>query len=371
VVSPGFGTPARAGAHLTDNDGANAANISVMPMGDGLWALWEAGSPILVNAADLSTQGIKTLRPDLAHMPFLAHPRREPNGDIWNLGVMGDKAMVWRLGADGALISAEVIDLPCASYVHDFSATQRHLILVLQPLIQDRTTVQDKVIAPFIDGFTWRPKAPTRILVIDKADLGERRLYEAPAFFAFHYGPAWAESDGTIRFDACVSADAGFATRGGREVMTGDWTATAPPKLALITLSPDGGATMEPTDTVAEFPRTDPSVAGWPRGFTIHATGSDGGGPLFHGLATHNWRTGKADTFDFGPAHLVEEAVFVARPDGAGELDGWLLAPSVNLAAKATELHVFDAQRVAAGPLCSWRAEIALPVSLHGAFVAA
>jgi carotenoid cleavage dioxygenase-like enzyme len=154
-------------------------------------------------------------------------------------------------------------------------------------------------------------------------------------------------------------------------VLKGDWTATPPPKLNLITLSPDGSAKLEPTDTVAEFPRTDPSVAGWPRAFTIHATGSDGGGPLFHGLATHSWRTGRADAFDFGPAHLVEEAVFVPRPDAGGELDGWLLAPSVNLAAKATELHVFDAQHVSAGPLCSWRAELALPVSLHGAFVAA
>jgi carotenoid cleavage dioxygenase-like enzyme len=365
VVTPGFGTAARQGAKVTDNDAANAANISVMPVGEDLWALWEAGSPTLVKAADLSTVGLKTLRPDLAHMPFLAHPRAEPNGDIWNLGVTGDKAIVWRLGADGALISAEVIDLPCASYVHDFSATQRHLILVLQPLIQDKATL------PFIDGFTWRPKEPTRVLVIDKAELGERRLFELPAFFAFHFGPGWTESDGTIRFDACASADPSFAIRGAREVLKGEWTATPPPKLGLITLSPDGSAKMEPTDIAAEFPRTDPSVAGWPRGYTIHATGSDGGGPLFHGVATHNWRTDRSDSFDFGPAHLVEEAVYVARPDGGGEMDGWLLAPSVNLAAKATELHVFDAQRVAAGPLCSWRAEVALPVGLHGAFVPA
>jgi carotenoid cleavage dioxygenase-like enzyme len=46
------------------------------------------------------------------------------------------------------------------------------------------------------------------------------------------------------------------------------------------------------------------------------------------------------------------------------------VAPTVNLAAKATELHVFDALRVSAGPVCSWRARVALPVSLHGAFVA-
>jgi carotenoid cleavage dioxygenase-like enzyme len=372
VVTPGFGTAGRPGGPPASPDDNNAANISVMPIRSGtggegvtdLWALWEAGSPTVLSAADLSTKGLKTLRPDLSHTPFLAHPCREAEGEIWNLGMMGAQAMVWRLAADGALISAEAIDLPCASYVHDFTATERHLILILQPLIQDHAA------GDYIDGFTWRPKEPTRVLVIDKADLGSRRIHELPAFFAFHFGPAWAEAGGTIRFDACVYDDPSFALRGARDVLKGEWVPTPPPVLSLITLSAGGEARLERTDVVAEFPRADPSVAGWPRAYTVHATG-DEGGPLYHGLAAHNWSSHSSDAFDFGPAHLVEEAVFTPRPTGGGELDGWLLAPSVNTAAKATELHVFDAGHVSAGPVCTWRAETALPVSLHGAFVAA
>jgi carotenoid cleavage dioxygenase-like enzyme len=318
----------------------------------------------VVAAADLSTRGVKTLRPDLAHMPFLAHPRAEPGGDIWSLGVMGEKALVWRLAAGGDLISAELIDLPVASYVHDFSATTRHLILVLHPLIQDRMAL------PYVDGFTWRPERGTRILVIDKADLGSRRIYELPAFFAFHFGAAWAEAGGTIRFDACVSDDPSFAIRGAREVLKGTYTPGPATVLALITLSPDGRAKIERTPVAAEFPRNDPTFSGWPRSRTLHATGA-GEGPLYHGLATHDWKSGQSDAHDFGPGQLVEEAVFVGRAEAKGELDGWLLAPSVNLAAKATELHVFDARHVAAGPVCSWRADLALPVSLHGAWVGA
>ena len=368
VVTPGFGTAGRAGARVSNSDDSNAANISVLALrGDkepgALWALWEAGSPTAIDPASLSTLGVKTLRPDLAHMPFLAHPCVQPDGEIWNFGVMGDKALVWRLGRGGELISAEMVDLPCASYVHDFTATERHLILVLQPFLQERQT------APYVDGFVWKASQPTRILVLDKADLGDRRIYELPSMFAFHFGDAWADPDGTIHFDACVSDDPTFATRNARQVLNGEWTPLPPPRLSLITLTTDRRAHIERTDTVAEFPRIDPLHAGWPRAYTIHATGSDGRGPLFHGLATHNWKTGVSDAFDFGGAHLVEEAVFVARPGSAEELDGWLLAPSVNLAAKATELHVFDAGRVAAGPIASWRAEVALPVSLHGAWV--
>lgn len=365
VVTPGFGTPARPGARMRNNDDANAANISVMRVGDELWALWEGGSPIALDPADLSTKGIRTLRPDLAHAPFLAHPRREPGGDIWNLGVSGAKALVWRVGADGALASAQMIDLPVASYVHDFTATARHLVLVLQPWVQTRMT------PPFADSFAWKPELGTRVLVLDKDDLSKRRVYELPSLFAFHYGAAWEEADGTIRFDGCFSPDASFATVNGRRLMEGSWTPEPAPILGMVALRPDGRATLDSTGVAAEFPRTDGRVAGGPRRWTIHATGADRDTPLFSGVATHDWTGGRSDTFTFDAGHLTEEAVFVARPGGTAELDGWLLMPSVNMRARATELHVFDARRLAEGPLCTWRADRVLPVSLHGGFVRA
>jgi all-trans-8'-apo-beta-carotenal 15,15'-oxygenase len=138
VITPGFGTPAGPGAKVGSNDDTNAANISVLPMGDQLWALWEAGSPLVMDPNTLATRDFKVLRPDLKSMPFLAHPRREPNGRVWNLGLAGTKAIVWRLSAIGDLEAADLIDLPRASYVHDFTASDRHLIIVLQPWVQDR-----------------------------------------------------------------------------------------------------------------------------------------------------------------------------------------------------------------------------------------
>jgi len=364
VVTGGFGTKSGPGSHPLSADDANAANISVLPVGDKLWALWEAGSPTVIDPTDLSTEGLKTLRPDMAHMPFLAHPRREPGGDIWNLGMGTDSAVLWRLSADGELRSADIVALPRASYVHDFTATDRHIVLLLQPLVMDKTVL------PFIDGFSWKPDLGVQILVLDKADITQRRLYELPAFFAFHYGAAWEDADGTIRFDVCASPNPDFATRGAREVLHGTWTPTEPTRLGLVTLAPGGRAKFEPTGVVAEFPRSDARFAGRARRYSVHAT-ADHAGPLFHGLSVHDWKTGAADSFDFGPSHMVEEAVFKPRDGTGDELDGWLLAPSVNLAAKATELHVFDAHHVADGPVCTWRADIALPVSLHGVFLAA
>lgn len=365
VVTPGFGTPARAGAHVRNNDDVNAANISVMRVGGELWALWEGGSPIAVDPADLSTLGVRTLRADLKHMPFLAHPSRGPDGEIWSLGVSGAKAIVWRVAADGALKSADMVDLPRASYIHDFVTTPRHLILFLQPWIQDR------FVTPYAESFSWRPDQGTQVLVLDKADLSKRRIYEIPAVFAFHFGGAWEDADGTLRFDGCFSADPSFARENGRALMTGTYKRQAPPILGLVTLRPNGKASLEQLGVAAEFPRNGARPADGHRRYTLHATGDAPDAPMFNGLASYDWKTGKRDTFDFGHGMLMEEAVFVARPGSSGELDGWMLAPAVNLKANATELHVFDAQRVAGGPLCTWRAPLVLPVSLHGTFVRA
>lgn len=61
--------------------------------------------------------------------------------------------------------------------------------------------------------------------------------------------------------------------------------------------------------------------------------------------------------------------VFVPRPGGEAEDDGWLIGPSLNLTARVTELHVIDAARVDEGPVASWRADVALPAAFHGTWV--
>lgn len=363
VITPGFGTPAGKGGGARSADDVNGANISVMMAGDDLWALWESGSPVVMDPTTLASKGFKTLRPDLKGMPFLAHPRFEPDGTVWNLGVSRNKAVVWNLAADGALTSATMIDLPRASYLHDFTATARHLVIVLQPWIQTR------FITPVVDGYSWQPDLGTQILVIDKADLTRRRIYETDTFSFFHMGDAWEESDGTIRFDICTEPTPIFGIEGGRALMRGEKPPAAPrPQLTLIGLHPDGRTSVEHPGLFAEFPKADPRFAGQTRRFTAGLSDGPGDNPMFQSVVVQDWKRERTDRFDFGARFLAEEVVFVPRPGGSAEFDGWLVGTGVNLDAKATELHVFDARKVSAGPITSWRADVALPISLHGVF---
>ena len=361
MVTPGFGTKGDDRARIGSNDDANAANTAVMVAGDQVWALWEAGSPLALSASDLSTRNFVTLRDDLKGMPFQAHPRYAPDGSIWNVGSAGDQAVIWHLRADRSLSDAQVVPLPRASYMHDFTATDRHVILVLQPWVFATHAM------PVTAGLAWRPEMGTQVLVLDKDDLSKRRLYELPGFFHFHLGDAWAERDGTIRFDVAASGDPRFAVDGARVLVDGHGVVPGDPaKLALITLRPDGRADMTYSDVVGEFPKADPRRAGLKRSLTAHTSGETRGRPLPTGLAVHDWDSGRSHAFEFGVHQVVEEAVFVPKPGATAERDAWLVGPSVNLKDGRTELHVFGVARIEDGPVATWQADVALPAGFHG-----
>ncbi|GAA0647091.1 carotenoid oxygenase family protein [Brevundimonas lenta] len=359
MVMPGFGTMPDPRAEIGSPDDASAANTSVHLVGGELWALWEAGSPAVLDPGTLETRGFKTLRPDLKGMPFLAHPRIEPDGRIWNLGVGGDQAMVWRLAPDGSLEDASVIELPRASYIHDFTATDTQLVIVLQPWVRTR------MVMPFSAGFEWKAEEGTQVLVVDKADLGKRRIFELPAFGFFHLGDAWRDG-ADIRFDVCAHRDMDFAARGAQQVVNGVPLDGEPARLAMVRLGADGRASLERTDIVGEFPRSDPRRAGLERRLTIHTAGETPGRPFASGIGVTDWSTGRTRGFDFGAGHVVDEMVFAPRPGGTAEDDGWLIGPSLNLTDRVTELHVLDAARVDEGPVATWRADVALPAAFHG-----
>lgn len=363
MLMPGFGTLPDPRARIGSADDASPANTSVHKVGDKIWALWEAGSPLEMDAVTLETKGFVTLRPDLKAMPFLAHPRIEPDGTIWNLGVARGKAIVWHLAADGSLRDTGMIDLPMASYIHDFTATQRHLVILLQPWVQTRNTL------PLSQAFEWLPEQGGKVLVIDKDDLTKQRVFEIPAFGFFHVGDAWEEADGTIRFDVAAHKDMMFAAQGAQEVLNGVPLHHEPAEMAMVVLGSDGLGRLERTGVVGEFPRSDPRRAGLSRRFSVHTTGERAGRPLATAIGVTDWSSGRTRSFDFGENHVVDEMVYVPKAGSSAEADGWLIGPTVNLEKGVSELHILDMAHIQDGPVCTWRADVALPAAFHGNWV--
>lgn len=195
-LAPGFGTVGDPGYPVGSSDDVNPGNISVMMSGGELLALWEAGSPYRLDPVTLETRGLKSFRSDLKGMPFLAHPKREPDGRVWSLAISGRRVGIYNLDPDGATKSFGMVDIGASHYIHDWAMTDRKLVILCQPWIQTRN------IPPFIDGFAWRPEEGMKFLIVDKDDLTRTRWAQGPARAFYHTGAAWEENDGTIRLDA-------------------------------------------------------------------------------------------------------------------------------------------------------------------------
>lgn len=375
---PGFGTGIADGLPVTSPDDLNPANINVLPLGDELLALWEGGSAHRLDPDSLETLGRKVWSGPLDGVPFSAHHKVEPNGTVWNFGTAGGRKLLvlYQIAPDGKLVQGDAVPLPDMPFmpamVHDFVASERHLVFVFSPILFDRAKMGD---GAYLDGFVWRPEQGTHVLTVAKDDWSARHWYELPPGFNFHFGNAWEDGGGVIRFDYCVAEDATILTDTLREVMRGVWKpATAPTQFARVALDPASGkATQEISNLAAEFPRVAPSVVGKRYRWVYSLAGKPDGGDWqpyaglgTFGVARHDLESGAVDSFFYGDDVIAEEHIFVPKPDASTEDDGWLVGTSLDVRAGITRVSVFDARRLSDGPLAQGALPYALPLGFHG-----
>jgi len=368
-LMPTFGSDVPDQIGAGSNDAINAANTSLLDVDGELLALWEGGSPWRLDPQSLESAGPKHWSAESAGLPFSAHPKRDPDGRVWNFGqdAFNARAIVWRIGADGALERAELVsDMP-GGLMHDFAVTDRSLVFLAGSFRAQSFRV------PIVDGFEWEPDTPMTVVALDKDDLSRRRTWELPPGFLFHVGGAWEDADGAIHLDAALSPDARFAFEGARQLMRGESAAygEASSRMTRITLYPDGRVALhEFGDVAAEFPQIDRRRTGLKRRYTWHV-GWDMGDAFADRLVRRDLESGARDAYRFGPDHIVEEAMFVPARPGAAEGEGWMIGTALNLAVGRSELHALDARDLAAGPVAVWRAPYAVPLGFHGLWLGA
>jgi carotenoid cleavage dioxygenase len=359
---PAFGTLPPQPQAIAGADAMNVANINVIERAGALLALWEGGSPYALEPATLAAKGPASFAPQAAGVPFSAHPRLEPDGSMWNFGAAGwlGKILLWRLGSDGALRELRAYDIENPGMPHDFLVTRRHIVLPLPPLALDRERLGS---TSFLDAHRWHGERPLRLMVLAKDDLSMPRWAELPAGFIFHYGNAWEDEAGVIRFDACRYDDATVLTRTFRDVMVGDDPTPASGGTALVRLDTSTlRAEMQLLPEQTEFPRIDPRAIGQRYRF-LHAV-ADSGTVLRRDL-----ETGAVTRFAYPAQVTVEEHVVVPKP-GSSDGDAWLIGTSLDWKAGVTRLSVFEAARLGDGPVAVASLPYALPLGFHGNFYA-
>jgi carotenoid cleavage dioxygenase len=375
MLAQAFGTAPAGVAPPRRTDEMNVANINMLRHAGRTMALWEGGSPTEIDPDDLSTRDFVTYSSDSAGLPFSAHPRHDADGSLWNIGLLpgSGRLVLWHLGADGTMLSLDVLAVPReAGMIHDFVLTERHLLIPLPSLAVDPARVFAEGVS-IVETYDWRPGQPFRLLVVDKGTRTLVKTIEMPPGFVFHFGNGWEDASGTIRVDACWYTDSSVLLSSMREIMRGTFKAGTAAEARLLTIDVAAGrasfATVAPW---SEFPRFDERFATRHsrQAFTVTS-----GNPWIEtgataGLLRFDRDSGVQDRFAYGPGIMAEEHVFVPRA-GGGEGEGWLVGTSLDTGAGRTRLAVFEATRLADGPLALATLPYALPLGLHGTWVAA
>jgi all-trans-8'-apo-beta-carotenal 15,15'-oxygenase len=369
---PAFGTQIlRRG--VKGNDTMNAANTNLLPFGGRLYALWEGGSATELDPRTLDTIGIRTWRDDLKSMPFSAHPKIDQDGSMWNFGALpgSGRLALYRIGADGALLQAGVVEVPQLAMVHDFVISGQHLIFLVPPY----DLLADTALS-FAERHAWAGSGPTarplRAVVVSKATLQLRQVFELDPHMAFHFGNAFDDGQ-TTRLDVVLHGGGALASfgalmRGERQPNSMEHSYTA-----QITLDYASGKAHEARlFGTSEFPRVMPQVVG--RRHRKLAVLSSAARHRDHILDTVNLvdtDSGKADSFRFDAGWLAEEHVLVPRRNARSETDGYLVGVAQDTRRGETVMTVFDAAHVSDGPLALARLAYRAPVCFHGNFLPA
>jgi carotenoid cleavage dioxygenase-like enzyme len=363
----GFGTRVADPYPLNGPDSANAANTSVLPVGDEVWALWEGGSAYRLDSETLETYGPKIWTEKLHGMPFSAHPKVDQKGHIWNFGQSVDmKALIiYKLNPKGDLLEAKLIkDVP-PGMIHDFCVTDRHLIFVANSF---RAVRKDLT---YLGRFDYQKDAPQRVVVLDMDDLDNRRDYDLPPGFQFHFGNAYQETSGDIRFTLCKTEEDEFVSHSAKALMRGDLPEHGPTILSEVILKVDGKASLAAvTDNLAshDFPQFNPAFGGKAARYLYTVGNSVAGRPGETAILRHDLSTSEIDFYDYGPDCLVEEHVFISAANPKSEDDGYLIGTSLDYKDKVTRLNVLRADRISDGPAAVFELPYALPLGFHGAW---
>lgn len=371
ALYPGFGTSPPDAKGTTSPDSINVANISVLHHHNTLFALWEAGSPYEMNAADLSTVGAASFSDETAGLPFSAHPRVEPDGTLWNFGYASDmkKLVLWHLNRAGKIVNVGLVNCDPISMVHDFVVTAKHIVLLICPLHYEYNETANN----FLDTHKWHPDRATQVLIVDKNDFSKVQRLELPAQWVFHFSNAWEDDNGVIRFEAPRSENPSILEDTFRDIMVGDVTPASPSHLYSYRIDTRKGSVTEELirgGGSCEFPVVSPHLIGRQHNQLVVMSDNKSAHSGLNQVSLLTMNDAREANYRY-PDHLMpEEHLLVGAPNATGDLP-YVLGTALNYKKQRTEVYLYRSAALSDGPIASAALSYALPLGLHGKFVTA
>ncbi len=361
---------------------ANQAGVSTALKHGNLYAFDESSEPHELDPATLETRGLSTLGTDEDAAVFSAHSKTDGrNGEWLHFGLGYGRDIDLHLNhfhADGRLRSHRTVKLPRYCYLHDYFATERHLVFNVHPaeisifrFLFGRSSL--------VGAMDWRPELGNLVMIVPREGDAEPILIETEASWMWHTLNAY-ERGGEIVADF-VGYDGAEDFLGDdpwfMAVMEGRRGKASASSLRRYVIDPAARTLRQEViaSGTCEFPIVNPAHACHPHRYGYVVRNHEPG-PFPHQVARVDTQTGASDVFDFGEAAFCGEPIFARAPGAsyeAGSTDepGWLLTQVYDSRTRKSFLAILDAEHVADGPVAIAHLRHHVPLSFHGWWAAA
>jgi len=360
-------------APSTPADGC-VANTNIIFHGGKLLALVESHLPTEIEPGTLATRGTCNFDGALSG-PFTAHPKIDPvTGELFFFGYNASGPFTPTLSfgsidASGHATRFDRFEAPYASMVHDFIVTERHLLFPVLPITGSMMRAM-KGRPPY----AWEPDKGAYVGVMKRnGSANDIVWFRGESCYVFHVMNAWEEGDRIVA-DVMQFEEAPLFPHP-------DGSRTDPEKsrarLARWTFDLAGNTDrFQQTyldDLTGEFPRIDDRRAGlaYHHGWYACANPELPIFEGFSGVAHVNGKGERLGKYLLPLGDSISEPVFVERSKDAAEGDGWLLAAVWRAQENTSDLAVFNAGDVDAGPVALVHLGHRVPDGFHGNWVGA
>ncbi|MGB3819830.1 carotenoid oxygenase family protein [Achromobacter pulmonis] len=335
-------------------------NVNVLRHAGEILALAEGGAPLAMTPA-LEFLGASRRHPGLAG-GMTAHPKVDPQtGELMSFRAHWEPPWL-RYGvtdADGRQRVDQRIEVPGPSMMHDMAITARYSILLDLNVAYDFSMLSRGYRMPL----RWHDERPSRLGVIARHG-GPVRWFEVAPCFILHVVNAYEADASTLVLDVVRYPEYLRLARHG--------TGFEDNPLGVLwryEIDLDAGrvAGRALDDAGIELPRINEGRTG--RAYRYGYAVEQPNNREMRGVVRYDLESGARQRYRVPPGDQNSEPVFVPRPGGRAEDDGWVLACVYRQASDTSDVVVLDARDLAAGPLATVRLPRRIPAGFHGAWL--
>ena len=352
------------------------SNTNAVWHGRKLLILKEDSLPVEVDPDTMETIGEWDCNGAVKAVSLTAHPKLDVNKNellMFSYQARGDGTTdiaYYVFDVNGEVAHEVWFNMPYPGMVHDFAATDEHVIFPFWPLITDMDVVKKG--GPY---YQWYPEKETVVAIIPRRGTADQiRWFRGSALSAGHMMNAVTEGN-KVHLDLCLyqgNCFDFFPTHDGTPYKP------CPPQLTRMTFDLDRNDEAFETNLLlgspGEMPKCDDRFMGKPYryGYMICRSPDSRSGDMSLGsIGCYDHKIGKLTTWTPGENSGVQEPIFVPRRKGAPEGDGFLLAPVNRVAENRSDIAVLDAMKVDAGPVALIKMPIRIRSTFHGMWVPA